>query len=168
MTIYSTSATAIMDSQLDLLRLASTLLAIERGVHPVNHHRGLGTVVGYCAELRFCRPEEVDRRRCGRRIGAPCSVAPWPRFTPSRTSFAVTRSLALRRSARPDEAQSREPRRRLKFRPVVPIVSNPYDGYDAETTAGLNDQPRRDSCLLRGALCRRHPSLFEITSSQGT
>ena len=58
---YTTSAVAIMDTQLDTLTLAATLLAIERGVHPLSYRRGWGAVEGYCAELRFCRPEEADR-----------------------------------------------------------------------------------------------------------
>lgn len=61
MSIYTTAATAIMDTQLDLLTLASTLLAIERGVHPLSYRRGWSTVAGYCADLRFSRPEETDR-----------------------------------------------------------------------------------------------------------
>ncbi len=61
MTIYATTAASIVDTQLDPLTLASTLLAIERGVHPLCHRRGWSAVVGYCAELRFCRPEEADR-----------------------------------------------------------------------------------------------------------
>ncbi len=61
MTIYATGATAIVDTQLDPLTLASTLLAIERGAHPLSHRRGWNAVVSYCDELRFCRPEEAAR-----------------------------------------------------------------------------------------------------------